>query len=371
LNLKRIAVVFLIIVLQRGIDLQAVQADFIVNSGISYRNSFTDQRAVDYMNEYLSLYTENVNALFDISGDSYSLSGINMAPLGKPHVESMVGITIGGSFYESEKEEVTVKSVDPGLGDIVNGSLAITFSMDKISEKFGKGFWEKTDLTVTYNNLNINAWEYCRMHLSHIGAALRKQIINEKSIAGNVIAFQGASLSLGTCYSTLTGKEDDVGHYLYHYSENTEDREIVTVDPNTGGTVTVLSPSTPEDDEKGLVHYPYIDFVSFSVNSEAKGYVTLFKFLDVFSGIGIAILPHNKGYSTIDSDVKVRITDDNGLDESYTGKFTTTGEGKGKSFMVRSIFGLVINAGPVKIPFQVSKISGGINAVVAGLLIVF
>ncbi|MFC1528511.1 hypothetical protein ACFL5B_01235 [Candidatus Latescibacterota bacterium] len=368
---KKCSLVIMSFLLLIGSNVYAVDSDFILDEGNqSYLTSFANINARNYLNQYISRYTKNMNNLFDRWADSFALTGTNMPPLGKPNLNSTAGISIGGGFYNKDNYDIGLRTVDEGIGSILDCTFSYTFSSDKISRKFAEGLWKNTDITVMFNNLSIIGFEDVRMHLSNIGAVVRKQVVQEKPLIRRLVTLQGVSLSLGTFYSRFAGREDDIGHHFCQYSTNPEDQEIVVVDQKSGGTVTITSPSTPEDDYKGLVHYPYLDFVSFSFHSEIKGYMNLFHFVDLFSGVGIAFIPYNKMYSDISSDVTVRISDNQGLDEKYNGKITTIGTGKGDLFMAKFINGIVFNFGPVTIPIQVSSnLKEKNNSVATGIFI--
>ena len=57
-------------------------------------------------------------------------------------------------------------------------------------------------------------------------------------------------------------------------------------------------------------------------------------------------------------DVKVNVSDDNGLDETYLGQLKAAGIEKGDFVAAQFLFGVQMNFGPVKVPWQVSIISG-------------
>ena len=149
-----------------------------------------------------------------------------------------------------------------------------------------------------------------------------------------------------------------MGHSFHTYSTDPGDRDVVVADPNTGGRVTVTSPSTLQHDDMGLIYYPYIDFTTVSAKSEIVGYANLFRFLDLFSGARLALIPYSSYYADISMDVKVNVSDDDGLDETHLGQLKAVGLERGDTVAAQVLFGLQMNFGPLKVPWQVAVVPG-------------
>ena len=333
--------------------------DFIVDqSRQSYRDAFASSTAVTYMDAYMSQFGTNMAVLFEAGGKGFSYAGLDLPALGHPHVDSAWGVNAAIGFYEKDDEALGLKVVDDGSAAGIDLSFFRTLSSERVSDKLGRGFWENSDMTFMLNNSDIRGWGDVRMHFSNLGFLLRKQVVRERSCLRGLVKLQGATVSSGAYYSRMTGREDEMGHSFHQYSTNPEDRDIVVADPSTGGTVAISSPSTILEEDMGLIYYPYIEFTTLSLRSEATAYFSLFRLVDLFSGVRLALVPYSSYYADIAMDVKARISDDSGLDETHLGQLTAIGMERGDPLVGHLFFGLQLNLGPLKIPWQVSVVPG-------------
>lgn len=332
----------------------ALEFDFVLNeTSQSYRSSFTDPTEKTYMDLYMARSAQNIETLFDAWPNTFAMIGNNLPPLGKPHLESGFGLCLGsGDCPAVDRHDVGLRLFDAGLGCIADLSLFATLSTDRILRSPSRGFWRDTDITVKFNNFVLIGFEDVRVHFSNIGLMGRKQMVSGIPLLGKWIKLSGVSLSLGLQYSTLTGREDDIGNGFYNDIGTSEPPEVVIVDENIHGTIAVGAPASPALDS--FVHYPYVEFSNLSICADIKGYMNLLHFLDVFLGTGLVIAPYNRFFADVSSDVNVRISDDQGLDSNYDGRLTVIGTGDGRHLMPTLLVGFQLNLGPVKIPIQLS-----------------
>jgi len=233
-----------------------------------------------------------------------------------------------------------------------------TVASDRAAERLSTGFWENTDMTFMLNNSDIQGWGDVRMHFSNLGFLLRKQVLQRRSYLRDLIRLEGVTASSGVFYSRMTAREDEMGHAFHTHSTDPGDRDILVADPSTGGRVTVASPSTPQNEYMGIIYYPYIDFTTLSAKAEITGYANLFRFLDVFTGARLALIPHSTYYADISMDVKVKVSDDNGLNETHLGQLKATGLKRGDLVAAQLMLGLQMNFGPVKVSWQLTSVPG-------------
>jgi hypothetical protein len=177
--------------------------------------------------------------------------------------------------------------------------------------------------------------------------------MSEIPLLRNLIKLSGVSLSTGLYYSAFSGREDIIGNGYYSDIGNLTQPEVVVVDRNTKGTVTVGAPSSSY--YKSYVYYPYVEFQHLSIHSDIKAYINVLYFLDIFLGTGVVITPYSKFYSDISSNINIRISDNQGLDNNYDGRYTIIGTVNGSHLQQMFILGFQLNFGPVKIPIQISN----------------
>lgn len=349
--------IFFFISCFRAFRLYGIEVDFVLDSnGQSYRDGFSNQFAVDYLTSYLDEYKKTMESMLHRWADTHALISVAQPAYSKRVEKFNVGLSIaGGTTPEREDFKTGIGTVDSGAQEASGfGSvLFVDLPSETVHRWLPYTFFKDTDVTIKCLALTYTGFEDVKIHMINAGIIFRRNIASY---------YTG---SFGISYSLFKGKEDAVG------LKSDDLRETVVIDENGNDTVHIDDPSYPN--VYGKVHYPFIEARSLNIDAEIKQ-LWDYRFIQIILGAGFTINPVNTFSIQAYSDANVTATSSSfGGSESHDGRFIVEGTEKGSLYMPRLIVGIQINAGPVKIPIQVSFEQAGnkTSVVTTGLTLAF
>ena len=333
------------------------EVDFVLDSSNqSYKDSFSNQFAVDYLTTYLNKYKETMASMLGRWADTHAMVSAVQPAYGRKVEKFNAGISIaGGTTPERGDFKTGMGTVDDGAQEASGfGSvLYVDLPSATVYKWLPYSFLEDVDVTIKFLPLTYIGFEDVKIHMINAGIILRRNL-SEQYIG-----------SFGMNYSLFKGRENDVGLI------SGDLQETVVVDDAVNGTVTIDDPSDPNI--YGKVHYPFMEARSLNIDAEIKQ-LWDYNVLQVILGVGFTLNFINKFSIQAFSDVNARAADpSSGISEAHDGKLMFEGTEQGSVFMPRLIVGVHICAGPVIIPIQASFEQTGnrTGIVTTGLMLAF
>ena len=334
----------------------ALDTDFVVYDGhLSYSEGFREAWSVDLMDQYMALYTENMDRFIGLWPNSHTLSAISIPVLGRPQKDLLVGTSFSmADLDESAKTGVGMTTLDRSPGNWPNTMLYASLPLEQVSAKFSGGAWRDAEATLKASILSFAIVDNIRISTLTLGLGLRKEVWGRPS-PGEKRALTGMTVSGGFQYSRFFAREDDL--YINAFADadgNLTRMESVSA---TGGEILVSIVDSEtlradyEEQGSALLHVPYIEAHMLAFDVGAIAYATPFKWLGLFTGLGVAFLPINLMH--MDSAVEVNIKVTNGTDEeSHDGELSFNGTVYGSMFMPRYLVGVQFGTRRVRWPIQ-------------------
>ena len=355
----------------------ALETNFIVYDGHqSYATGFTEGWSQDLMDQYMVLYSDNMERFIGLWPNSFTVSSVSIPIYSKPGD----GMVVGTSACYADPDDAAkagtgMRTLDSSPGNWVNTMLSTSLPVGQISHRYREGAFENTDATAKLSILSFAILDNIRINTLTLGVGLRKQVWGTPLTEKRWLRY-GAAVSGGLQYSRFLARERDI--YVGTSGEVPDEPgrlESVTV---PGGEVLVSRATSDavtadyERDDSALAHYRYIEAHALALEAGVSAYATLLNRLDLFMGLGGVLLPVNMVYLDLATEVNVKVT--NGSDEeSHDGELTLDGTVHGSRLLPKLVVGAQLSVWKMRLPIQYSQTLQGererIKALSAGLTV--
>jgi len=355
----------------------AFDTGFLVYDGHrTHSEGFRHGWAVDLVDQYMSSFTDNMERFMGMWPDSHALSSIAIPVLGQPGE----GLLVGTSFSMADPEESAktgtgLVTLDNSPGNWPNTMLYASLPLEKVSSRLRGGRYSGTEATLKACILSFAIVDNIRISTLTLGLGLRRQVRGGMSPSREPTRW-GVTVSGGLQYSRFFAREDDI--YIGTSADadgNLGRLESLSV---TGGEVVVSQVESADlrgdydDPEAALLHLPYLEAHMLALDAGVTAYLTPLRGVNLFGGLGAALLPINLMHLDHATEVNIKAT--NGTDEeAHDGELFMKGSLRGSILVPRYLLGVQFSIGRYRLPIQLTQTLQGdremIRAVSTGLAV--